>query len=60
MKKSYTVKARTHYGTKGLDITIPADIVKEEEVNSGDIFKIDVEKSDEDLILRFTRVFKNS
>ena len=58
MSKTYTVKARIHYGTKGLDITIPAKIVKDREVKPGDIFRVESEIIEEDLVLKFIRVYE--
>ena len=59
MSKTFTVKARIHYGTRGLDITIPAKIVKDKEINPGDIFKVESEITENSLVIKFIRVYKN-
>jgi hypothetical protein len=35
-----TVKARAHHGTSSLDISIPADVVKNNNVRPGDVFEV--------------------
>lgn len=59
MEKTYTVKARIHYGSKSLDLTIPSDIVKEYNVKPGDIFKIETEDKSSNIILKYERVFES-
>ncbi|MCG3255352.1 MAG: AbrB/MazE/SpoVT family DNA-binding domain-containing protein [Candidatus Heimdallarchaeota archaeon] len=59
MEKTYTVKARIHYGSKSLDLTIPADIVKERDIKPGDIFKIDIEETPKAVVITYTRIFEN-
>lgn len=55
-----TVKARSHYGTQSLDLTIPVKIVKERDIKEGDIFLVDVsENSEGQLALSYTRIFKH-
>jgi len=53
-----TVKAREHYGANSLDLTLPAEVVDEYEVSPGDIFEIDVESRDDDLVLTYKRVYE--
>lgn len=55
----YTVKARKRQGTNSLDITIPSKIVKENKVNSGDIFEVNVIEVDKILKLEYKRIYKN-
>ena len=59
MEKTYTVKARTHFGTKGLDITIPTYIVKKHNIKQGDIFKVVTDQENDNLIIKFERVYSN-
>jgi len=42
MGKKFTVKARTHHGTDSLDITIPTQVCKDNKINEGDIFSLEV------------------
>ncbi|MFW9969694.1 MAG: AbrB/MazE/SpoVT family DNA-binding domain-containing protein [Candidatus Odinarchaeota archaeon] len=54
-----TVKARMHYGTNSLDLTIPSKIVQENNIKEGDIFTIDTEKDKENqIVIKYIRVFK--
>ena len=59
MEKTHTIKARLHYGSNSLDITIPAEIVKKYEINPGDIFKVNMDETSDKLVLRYERVFEN-
>jgi hypothetical protein len=54
MKK--TVKARKHFGA-GLDLTIPAEVIKEYEVKAGDIFEVTLENGKE-MKLIYKRVYQ--
>lgn len=54
-----TVKARIHHGAESLNLTIPADIVREHEINDGDIFEIEVKKSNENLVIEYQRVYES-
>jgi len=51
-----TVKARAHYGAKSLNLTIPAEIVREYGLKAGDIFELTVD-SKERLVLSYRRVY---
>lgn len=56
-----TVKARVHYGADSLDLTIPANICRKYNIESGDVFEVIVEEEDESLVLCYRRVYsKNS
>ena len=59
MGKKYTVKARVHYGTESLDLTIPTQICKENKIKDGAIFSIDVSHESEKIVLKYTRIFEN-
>ena len=54
---SETVKARKHYGADSLDITIPAELVRELEISEGDIFKISINEENENLEITYERVY---
>lgn len=54
-----TVKARERHGTSSLDLTLPSKIIKEHEINKGDIFKVESEEEDGEIKIIYTLVFKN-
>ena len=54
----FTVKARRRQGTNSLDLTIPTEIVKEQNVSPGDVFKIKMDKEGSTLTLIYTCVYK--
>lgn len=54
-----TVKARVHYGADSLDLTIPADVVREFDITDGDIFEVTVENEDSELIIEYNRVYES-
>jgi hypothetical protein len=56
----YTVKARKRQGTKSLDLTIPTDIVKEEVISPGDIFKVKLTKDKNSLTLEYSCIYKKN
>jgi len=58
MKK--TVKSREHHGADSLDLTIPTKIVKEYDINPGDIFEITEYKDDDTLVLKYKRIYEKS
>ena len=57
-EKENTVKARLHYGTNSLDLTIPTDIIKSKKINSGDVFRLIVREEKGNLVLQYERVYK--
>ena len=57
-EKESTVKARLHYGTNALDLTIPSDIVKSQQINPGDVFRVIAKEEKGNLILQYERVYK--
>jgi len=59
MDKTYTVKARVHYGSKSLDLTIPANLVKKYNIKPGDIFKVNIEEKPEVVVISYSRIFEN-
>jgi hypothetical protein len=59
MGKKFTVKARTHHGTDSLDITIPTQVCKENKINEGDIFSLEVINEGNLLTLKYSRIFEN-
>ncbi len=58
MKQKPIVKARAHYGSKSLDITIPVGIVKSCGIKGGDLFTAEVKSENGDLKLVYTRIFQ--
>jgi len=54
-----TVKARLHHGADSLDITIPVEMVRRHEINEGDIFEIKVYEKEDDIVLRYKRVYQS-
>jgi antitoxin component of MazEF toxin-antitoxin module len=59
MDKTYTVKSRVHYGSKSLDLTIPANLVKKFDIKPGDIFRVNVEEKQEAVVISYSRIFEN-
>jgi len=59
MGKKYTVKARVHYGTDSLDLTIPTQICKDNKIRDGDLFSVDVSSDNEIITLKYKRIFEN-
>lgn len=59
MHMSKTVKAREHHGANSLDLTLPAEVVRDYDVNPGDIFEIEVTADDDELTLTYTRVYES-
>lgn len=54
----YIVKVRGRHGTKSLDITIPAKISSEQDIKSGDLFKVNVKNDDDGLIIYYELIYK--
>jgi hypothetical protein len=54
MKK--TVKARKHHGAS-LDLTIPAEVMREYNISEGDIFELIITEEKEP-VLSYRRVYK--
>lgn len=54
-----TVKAREHPGSSSFDLTIPAEIVDEYNLQAGDVFQVVAEETDDGkLQLNYKRVFE--
>lgn len=54
-----TVKARTHYGTNSLDLTIPSKIIKEHKIKEGDVFTIEIDKNKlNQIMIKYIRIYK--
>lgn len=53
-----TVKARRKYGANSLDLTIPAEIVRELDLDVGDVFEVDYEIKDDKVQLKYLKVYK--
>ncbi|ERG94794.1 hypothetical protein [Haloquadratum walsbyi] len=56
---SKTLKTRDHHGADSLDIIIPVDAVREYDINQGDVFELEAEEQDGDVILRYRRVYES-
>jgi UDP-N-acetylmuramate-alanine ligase len=56
MGAPYNVKAREHHGSESLDITIPAELKREYEISPGDVFLVEADESDNQLVLRYERI----
>lgn len=53
-----TVKARGREGTATMDLSIPAQVTREHDVEPGDVFAIDIETDERgQLVLKYTRVY---
>lgn len=53
-----TVKVRGRDGTATMDISIPAGITREYNIEQGDVFSIETDTDEKDrLVLRYTRVY---
>jgi antitoxin component of MazEF toxin-antitoxin module len=55
--KENIVKARFHYGSNSLDLTIPSDVVKTMTINPGDVFRLVVKEEKGNLVLQYERVY---
>ena len=53
-----TFSARKRHGADSLDLTIPAELVREMGISEGDVFKLEVEDG-EDLKLTYERVYSS-
>jgi bifunctional DNA-binding transcriptional regulator/antitoxin component of YhaV-PrlF toxin-antitoxin module len=53
-----TVKARRKYGANSLDLTIPADLCRELDLNVGDVFEVSHEERDGRIQLHYLKVYK--
>jgi hypothetical protein len=55
--KPKIVRARAHHGSSSLDLTIPAELVKELKVAPGDVFKVAGERRHDGIIaISYSRV----
>lgn len=53
-----TVKARGRRGTATMDLSIPAEVSREYDIDPGDVFAVDVGVDDDDQpVIRYTRVY---
>lgn len=53
------VKVRGRHGTKTLDITIPAKISKEYDIQAGDVFKVNIVKENDSIKIIYELVYKD-
>ena len=59
MSKTHVVKARRHYGSESLNLTIPAEVRRELDINVGDVFVVEHEQEGDTLILKYRRILKS-
>jgi len=48
--KKISVKAREHYGSKSLDLTIPVELKEKYDIRAGDVFEIEVVERGQELV----------
>lgn len=53
------VKVRGRQGTKSLDITIPAKLSEEYNINAGDLFKVNITNENGVLKINYELIYKN-
>ncbi len=53
------VKVRGRQGTKSLDITIPAKLSEEFDINAGDLFKVTIINDEGVLKINYELIYKN-
>ena len=57
MAERQTVKARSRGGANSLDLTIPAAVRRDHDVQPGDVFALEVSSKGGKLVMTYTRVF---
>ena len=57
MATRQTVKARSRGGANSLDLTIPAPVARQQGVQPGDVFSVEVSNRNGKMVLTYTRVF---
>lgn len=58
--RKFTVRAREHHGTDSLDLTVPTILVREYDIQIGDVFEISVSSNKNELQLTYKRVYEQS
>ena len=53
------VKVRGRYGTKSLDITIPAELSEKFDIKAGDLFKVEIITDGDSITIQYQLVYKN-
>ena len=53
------VKVRGRHGTKSLDLTIPAELSKEFDINAGDLFKVNITSDNDVITIKYELIYKN-
>lgn len=53
------VKVRGRQGTKSLDITIPAKLSEEFNINAGDLFKVNIMSDNNVITIKYELIYKN-
>lgn len=54
-----TVKARARQGSPSFDLTIPAEVVREKDINAGDVFEVTLESDEDEVTLTYRRVYQS-
>ncbi len=57
MAQRPTVKARAHHGTSSLDISIPAEVIKEHNIHAGDVFEVTTTTVNNEFKIIYKRVY---
>lgn len=55
----HTVKTREHHGADSFDLTVPVELVREHDINKGDIFEVEAETEDGEVVLTYRRVYES-
>ena len=53
------VKVRGRHGTKSLDLTIPAELSQEFDINAGDLFKVNIVSDNDVITIKYELIYKN-
>jgi bifunctional DNA-binding transcriptional regulator/antitoxin component of YhaV-PrlF toxin-antitoxin module len=56
---AHTVKTREHHGADSFDLTVPVELVREHDINKGDIFEVEAETEDGEVVLTYRRVYES-
>jgi hypothetical protein len=61
MARTHVIKAREHYGSNSLDLTLPASICKEHGIIQGDTFAVEIDEEtiegSKKLVLKYIRIY---
>jgi len=61
MRRTHVVKARKHYGSNSLDLTLPASICKKYRIFQGDTFAVEVDEEEIQgsfkLVIKYIKIY---